>query len=74
MKVKPYRICDICKEQYTKRSGCMRITRLEFPSWADDDLHFFERMDICPSCADMLIEVVRMAKEDINGSRSICTD
>lgn len=25
MKVKPYRICDICGEEYEKTHGCMRI-------------------------------------------------
>ena len=57
MKVKPYRICDICREKYQKQSGCMKIKvkKLDYPDYAADDWNFFKSMDICPACGEMLI-------------------
>lgn len=65
MKVKPYRICDICGEEYQKRSGCMKIKvkRLQYPDYSDS-LHFFESMDICASCGMKLIEQVRKMRRE----------
>ena len=78
MKVKPYRICDICGEEYEKRSGCMniKVKRLQYPDYSDG-IHWFESMDICASCGGMLINLVRnrrALKEAINGSGSICSN
>lgn len=60
MKVKPYRICDICGEEYQKRNGCMniKVKRLRWPDYSDS-LEFFDRMDICAPCGILLIEQVR---------------
>ena len=78
MKVKPYRICDICGEEYQKRSGCMKIKVKKIYS-ADyiDSINRFESMDICPACGELLIGWIRnrgMLKEATDGPGSICSD
>ena len=64
VKVKPYRICDICRNEYQKKSGCMRIEvkRLQYPDYSDS-LHFFNRMDICPVCGELLTDWIRNRRE-----------
>ena len=64
MKVKPYRICDICGEEYQKRSGCMKIKvkNLIYPDYSDS-MHWFETMDICPACGELLIDWIRNRRE-----------
>ena len=76
MKVKPYRICDICGEEYQRRSGCMKIKvkNLNYPDYSDEPIHFFETMDLCASCGVKLIEQVRKMRREENGSGSICSD
>ena len=70
MKVKPYRVCDICKKEYQKRHGCLKIKRFYVPGWDwYGETHSFTNMDICPECGEMLLEVVRMAKEDLGNDR-----
>ena len=61
MKVKPYRICDICKNEYEKTHGCMRIKVKRFyDAYGFCDMYgtpkFMSTMDICPACGEILIE------------------
>ena len=67
MKVKPYRICDICGKEYQKRNGCMniKVKRLRWPDYSDS-IHWFESMDICASCGGKLIEQVQKMREEEN--------
>lgn len=67
MKVKPYRICDICGEEYQKRSGCMKIKvkNLIYPDYSDS-IHWFENMDICPACGETLIKQVQKMRRKQN--------
>ena len=67
MKVKPYRICDICREEYQKRSGCMKIkVKKLYSEDYIDRINWLESMDICPECGVKLIEQVRKMRREQN--------
>lgn len=82
MKVKPYRICDICKNEYEKTHGCMRVKVKRFyDAYGFCDMYgdpkFMSTMDICPACGEILIDWIRdrrTLKEAPDGLRSICSD
>ena len=82
MKVKPYRICDICGEEYEKTHGCMSIKVKRFYDiygFCDmyGDLKIMSTMDICPECGYLMIDWIlnrRMLKEAVDGPGGICSD
>ena len=62
MKIKPYRKCDICGNQYDKSHMAIKVKYL------DDSMGYvargemiaiMEKMDICPECSEKMIEWIR---------------
>ena len=62
MKIKPYRVCDICGNSYDKADKCMKVKILYLPSYAQDDFKAMSKMDICPHCGRMMIEYLKNKK------------
>lgn len=58
MKVKPYRICDICGKEYDKssRSAKMKIYQDPYPG---ELIGTWRRLDICPNCFHRIINNVK---------------
>ena len=54
MKIRPYRICDVCKKEYDKTHGAMKVKILNDPCY--DELPIMERMDICPVCSGLMLK------------------
>lgn len=62
MRIKPYRVCDICGCQYKKVHGCMKVKRLYDPMRFTEmygDLPIIETMDICPRCGKIMIQYIK---------------
>lgn len=57
MKVKPYRRCDICNDDYLKVKNCMKIKYYRTGDYYE--LNQFENFDVCPVCAKKMIEWIR---------------
>ena len=55
MKVKPYRRCDICNDDYLKVKNCMKIKQYSVPL----DSGRFENIDVCPTCSKLMIKWIR---------------
>lgn len=58
MKIRPYRVCDICGNQYDKTHNCMKVKILNDPMRNKEyygDLRIMETMDICPRCGKILL-------------------
>lgn len=59
MKIRPYRVCDICGNQYNKVDGCMKIKVKRYNNpMGYDELPIMDTMDICPRCGKILLLVV----------------
>ena len=59
MKIKPYRVCDICKKQYAKGHNCMKVKILEDRMGyiaGGEQLAIMDKLDICPDCASKMIK------------------
>lgn len=41
----------------------IKVKRLQYPDYSDS-LHFFETMDICPACGEILINWIRYRREE----------
>lgn len=66
MRIKPYRVCDICGKAYDKTHGAMKVKMLYDPNGFCDmygDLRIMERMDICPRCSKLMIEWIKEQTE-----------
>lgn len=51
MKIRPYRVCDICGEEYRKTHNCMKVKILIDPMGYTEmygDLPIMSKWDICP--------------------------
>lgn len=55
MKVKPYRTCDICLEEYRKEYKCMKI-KINWNYMEYVGGNKLEKMDICPKCGELMLE------------------
>lgn len=56
MKIRPYRVCDICGNQYNKVDGCMKIKVKQYNNaMGYDQLPIMDTMDICPRCGKILL-------------------
>lgn len=55
MKVKPYRACDICSEEYRKSYKCMRV-KMNWNVMGYDGANRLEKLDICPKCGELMFE------------------
>ena len=67
MKIKPYRVCDICGNQYEKRDKCMRVglkVKILKNEMGYDDLPIMEKMDICPHCGKMMLNYLRIKNQE----------
>ena len=59
MKIRPYRVCDVCKKEYDKTHGAMKVKMLNDPMGYCQyygDLPIMERMDICPVCSGLMLK------------------
>lgn len=54
MKVKPYRVCDICGQEYNKHNGILKI-RI-YDQYEEGELFPWKKVDICSNCAAKLID------------------
>ena len=60
MKVKPYRACDICGQQYEKGKDCLKI-KVGYDGWdfwGDYQPPWFSKIDICPDCSREILREV----------------
>lgn len=67
MKVKPYRVCDICGEEYHKTHNCMKVKILIDPMRYTEtygDLPIMSKLDICPKCAEDLMSELMLKVAD----------
>ena len=62
MKVKPYRLCDICGKAYVKTHGIMKVKRFYDPFGICDmynEPKIMYRMDICPKCGELMLTWIK---------------
>ena len=67
MKIRPYRVCDICGEEYHKTHNCMRVKILIDPMRYTEmygDLPIMSKWDICPKCAEDLMAELMLKVAD----------
>ena len=67
MKIRPYRVCDICGEAYHKTHQCMKIKILIDPMGYTEmygDLPIMSKWDICPKCAEDLMAELMLKVAD----------
>ena len=66
MRVKPYRICDICGEPYNRESGCLHVTAKETErEWCFPWEYKWRIWDLCPRCQNnMYFYLRRHCKEE----------
>lgn len=70
MKIKPYRVCDICGQPYERESGCMHITAKQ----TERDLGVFwdykwRVWDLCPNCRMNMYYYLRSHTKDKEDER-----
>lgn len=67
MKIRPYRVCDICGEEYHKTHNCMKVKILIDPMRYTEmygDLPIMSKWDICPKCAEDLMSELMLKVAD----------
>lgn len=67
MKKRPYRVCDICGEEYHKTHQCMKVKILIDPMRYTEmygDLPIMSKLDICPKCAEDLMSELMLKAAD----------
>jgi len=67
MRIKPYRVCDICGKEYDKTHGAMKVKMLYDPMGYCEgygDLRIMERMDICPKCSKLMLDWIQTREAD----------
>ena len=66
MKVKPYRICDICGQEYYKNNGILKVKIYNQPF--EGDLFPWEKVDICSNCdAKLINNIFYERNEEVDG-------
>lgn len=68
MKIKPYRICDICGNEYNKTHMSMKVKIIR-NSMAYYCCYNFEKMDICPKCS---VEMISWIREKMTENEERC--
>ena len=67
MKIRPYRVCDICGDEYHKTHNCMKVKILIDPMRYTEmygDLPIMSKLDICPKCAEDLMSELMLKVAD----------
>ena len=67
MKIRPYRVCDICGEEYHKTHNCMKVKILIDPMRYTEmygDLPIMSKWDICPKCSEDLMSELMLKVAD----------
>lgn len=58
MKIKPYRICDVCENEYYKVKSCAKVKIMHDPTGFNDK-NYFKNIDICPDCTTNMIKYLK---------------
>ena len=76
MKIRPYRQCDICHRPYHKDAGDpfqkkqAIKAKIRYPGDFEIPGHW-SKMDICPECAQLMLEWIREIWEDLEGDSNV---
>ncbi len=57
MKVKPYRICDICKKEIADKNTWDRVV-IKQRFWSRNYIGY-DRIDLCPKCQEKMFDWIR---------------
>ena len=62
MRIKPYRVCDICGMEYNKTHGALKVKWRCDPVGMGDfygEIPIMERMDIRPKCSKLMLNWIQ---------------
>ena len=61
MKIKPYRVCDICGDPYYKSEHSHLKIKKRYSVF---DIDGWDTLDLCPKCANEMISLIKKIRKE----------